>query len=463
MKKICDLVNCDYDIEIYGITDDSRYVKEGYLFVASKGFNVDHFDYIEDAIDKGCSFIISDRDINIDFPHIIVEKDISKLYRKICEKFYDVDFNKINMIGITGTDGKTTTTSIIKELISDCAYIGTNGFEIKDKSFSTNNTTPVVSELYDDISKIIKSNCKNLAMEVSSEALLHGRVDDFRYKVVGITNITGDHMNVHKTFDNYVLCKKKILNLLKSEGYAVLNGDDEILTKINGKNVVKFGFNTNNDCIIENVEYLKDKTIINIKYNNEIVEINSPLKARYNVYNVVMAYIICRLFGIDSSLLLSRIKKLRCIKGRTELLDFGQDYDIILDYAHTINGIRNVLDSFQNYKKIITVTGCAGGREKEKRPIIGKMVIDRSDVSIFTMDDPRYESVDDIIDQMVGKNEDYIRIIDREEAIKYALDIASKDSVVLILGKGRDNYMAINDKKVYYSDYDVISNYFKEK
>ena len=432
MKKICDLVNCDYDIEIYGITDDSRYVKDGYLFVASKGFNVDHFDYIEDAIDKGCSFIISDRDINIDFPHIIVEKDISKLYRKICEKFYDVDFNKINMIGITGTDGKTTTTSIIKELISDCAYIGTNGFEIKDKSFSTNNTTPVVSELYDDISKIIKSNCKNLAMEVSSEALLHGRVDDFRYKVVGITNITGDHMNVHKTFDNYVLCKKKILTLLKSEGYAVLNGDDEILTKINGKNVVKFGFNTNNDCIIENVEYLKDKTIINIKYNNEIVEINSPLKARYNVYNVVMAYIICRLFGIDSSLLLSRIKKLRCIKGRTELLDFGQDYDIILDYAHTINGIRNVL-------------------------------IDRSDVSIFTMDDPRYESVDDIIDQMVGKNEDYIRIIDREEAIKYALDIASKDSVVLILGKGRDNYMAINDKKVYYSDYDVISNYFKEK
>ena len=463
MKKICDLVNCDYDIEIYGITDDSRYVKDGYLFVASKGFNVDHFDYIEDAIDKGCSFIISDRDINIDFPHIIVEKDISKLYRKICEKFYDVDFNKINMIGITGTDGKTTTTSIIKELISDCAYIGTNGFEIKDKSFSTNNTTPVVSELYDDISKIIKSNCKNLAMEVSSEALLHGRVDDFRYKVVGITNITGDHMNVHKTFDNYVLCKKKILTLLKSEGYAVLNGDDEILTKINGKNVIKFGFNTNNDCIIENVEYLKDKTIINIKYNNEIVEINSPLKARYNVYNVVMAYIICRLFGIDSSLLLSRIKKLRCIKGRTELLDFGQDYDIILDYAHTINGIRNVLDSFQNYKKIITVTGCAGGREKEKRPIIGKMVIDRSDVSIFTMDDPRYESVDDIIDQMVGKNEDYIRIIDREEAIKYALDIASKDSVVLILGKGRDNYMAINDKKVYYSDYDVISNYFKEK
>ncbi len=463
MKKICDLVNCDYDIEIYGITDDSRYVKDGYLFVASKGFNVDHFDYIEDAIDKGCSFIISDRDINIDFPHIIVEKDISKLYRKICEKFYDVDFNKINMIGITGTDGKTTTTSIIKELISDCAYIGTNGFEIKDKSFSTNNTTPVVSELYDDISKIIKSNCKNLAMEVSSEALLHGRVDDFRYKVVGITNITGDHMNVHKTFDNYVLCKKKILTLLKSEGYAVLNGDDEILTKINGKNVVKFGFNTNNDCIIENVEYLKDKTIINIKYNNEIVEINSPLKARYNVYNVVMAYIICRLFGIDSSLLLSRIKKLRCIKGRTELLDFGQDYDIILDYAHTINGIRNVLDSFQNYKKIITVTGCAGGREKEKRPIIGKMVIDRSDVSIFTMDDPRYESVDDIIDQMVGKNEDYIRIIDREEAIEYALDIASKDSVVLILGKGRDNYMAINDKKVYYSDYDVISNYFKEK
>ena len=176
-----------------------------------------------------------------------------------------------------------------------------------------------------------------------------------------------------------------------------------------------------------------------------------------------MAYIICRLFGIDSSLLLSRIKKLRCIKGRTELLDFGQDYDIILDYAHTINGIKNIISSFRDYDNVITVTGSAGGREHEKRSVIGKFVIENSDTAIFTMDDPRYEDVNEIIDQMVGDSKDYIRIPDREDAIRYALDIADKGSVVLILGKGRDEYMAIEDKKPYYCDYDVIERYFKEK
>ena len=161
-------------------------------------------------------------------------------------------------------------------------------------------------------------------------------------------------------------------------------------------------------------------------------------------------------------MLQKRIQKLKPIKGRCEFLDFGQDYDIVLDYAHTINGIDTILDTFQDYDQIITVTGAAGGREKEKRPVIGKCVIDKSDVAIFTMDDPRYEDVNDIINQMVGEEKDYIRIPNREEAITYALSIASSGSVVLILGKGRDNYMAIEDRKDYYSDYDSISEYFNK-
>ena len=462
MKNIKDLIDCDYDIEIKGISDDSRYIKDGYLFVATKGFNVDHYDFIDAAIENGASFVIADREIKVDFPHVIVDENISYLYKKKKKKFYDIDFDKLKMIAVTGTDGKTTTSTIIKNIIKDCAYMGTNGLEIFDKSYHTSNTTPIESELYASLKKIIDADCKVLSMEVSSEALLHNRVKDFRYDVVGITNITGDHLNIHKTFENYVSCKKKLIDLLKDGGYAVLNGDDDILSKMKGSNIVKYGFNDNNDYIIDDVQYGKT-TKIRVKHDDEVFEINSPYKAKYNVYNVVMAFIMCRLFGLDDKLIIDRIKNLGPIKGRTEALDFGQDYDIILDYAHTINGIKNIITAFRGYKNVITVTGSAGGREHEKRSVIGKFVIENSDVAVFTMDDPRYEDVNEIIDQMVGDSKDYIRIPDREEAIRYALDIADKGSVVLILGKGRDEYMAIEDKKPYYCDYDVIEKYFKEK
>ena len=175
-----------------------------------------------------------------------------------------------------------------------------------------------------------------------------------------------------------------------------------------------------------------------------------------------MSFIICLLYGVDSNKIINNISVLEPISGRCEFLDFGQDFDIILDYAHTINGINNILDTFSDYNTVITVTGCAGGRDHDKRGIIGDIVMKKSDIAIFTMDDPRYEDVDTIIDEIVGDNKDYIRIVDREEAINYALSIAPINSVVLILGKGRDNYMAIGDKKVKYCDYETIKKYYEE-
>ena len=462
MKNINELISCKYDVDIYGITDDSRNVKPGFLFVATKGFNVNHYDYIDYAIKNGCSFIVADRPLLIDFPHIVVDKNINDFYRDLCKRYYDLETDKLKLIGITGTDGKTTTATIIKSVIENCAYMGTNGLEIFDEKYYLNNTTPVISELYENLKKIIDRHCLALSMEVSSEALLHNRVEGLEYNIVGITNITGDHLNIHKTFDNYVKSKLKLKKKKKNGGCIVLNGDDDILKDINTINCFKFGFNENNDYVICN--YIEDGKYIKIhlKHDGEEIEIVSPLKGKYNVYNVVMAYVICKLYGINDDIIISRIKNLKLIEGRTEFLDFGQPYDIILDYAHTINAVKNILSSFQDYNKIIVVIGCAGGREKEKRSVIGKYVIENSDVSIFTMDDPRYENVDDIIDQMVGNSEEYIRIINREKAIRYALDIASKDDVVLVLGKGRDKYMAVEDKKISYSDYDVIKKYFSK-
>ena len=458
--KLRDLIDFDLDIEIDGIVDDSRLVKKNYIFVATKGFNVDHFDHIKDAIDNGCVFLIVDREIDFSFPHIIVD-NIDEYYKNLCLKFYDISLDDFSFIGITGTDGKTTTATIISRLIPNSAYIGTNGLTINGETINTSNTTPCISELYRDLKSIKDAGIKTVVMEVSSEALLHNRVDNIKFDIVGFTNITGDHLNVHGSFENYVKCKMKLLDLVKDDGYVVVNGDDVNLKSIECQNMYSFGKENVNYCI-KNISYDSKNVLINLKCKDREYLINSPLLGEYNVYNVVMAFIISLLYGVNSNEIISSIKKLEPISGRCEVLDFGQDYTIILDYAHTINGVENILDTFRGYSRIITVTGCAGGRETSKRPIIGKMVIEKSDIAIFTMDDPRNESVDTIIDEMVGDNLDYIRIIDREEAINYALSIASKGDVVLILGKGRDNYMAIGDRKVKYNDYEVIKRYFEK-
>ena len=460
--KLNKLIDTNLDIDILGITDDSRMVRDGYLFVATKGYNVDHYDYISDAIKNGCVFVVADKKVNYDIPNLIVD-DIDDFYRELCLKLYNISSDDFNLIGVTGTDGKTTTATVIKELIGNCAYIGTNGLTIKDKTIPTNNTTPCISELYDDLRKIKKEGIKSVSMEVSSEALLHNRLVGFLYDIVAFTNITGDHLNVHKSFDNYLECKLKLLDFVKEDGIVIVNGDDSNLKKIKHKNKYSFGFNKDNNFIIKDVKY-EDMTIITLVNKDKEYLIESPYKGKYNVYNIVEAFLVALFFGIDEEVLIDKIKKLKPVNGRCEFLDFGQDFDIVLDYAHTTNGIRSILSSFKdyNYNRIITVTGCAGGREKEKRPVIGKMVMELSDISIFTMDDPRYESVDDIIDQMVEDSVDYIRIVDRVEAISYALSIADKGDVVLILGKGRDNYMAIEDKKVKYNDYEVIKDYYNK-
>lgn len=460
MKNIKDLLYCDFDIVINGITDDSRLVKNGYLFVATKGYNVDHFDYVNEAIKNGCAFLVVDRKIDTDFPHIIVD-NVNDYYRELCKKYYEIDLSEYDFYGVTGTDGKTTTATILSKIVDGCAYIGTNGLTVNGKNYPLSNTTPCVSELYNSLKKIREKCISNISMEVSSEALLHGRVDDFKFKVVGITNITGDHLSIHKSFSNYLENKLHILDLVRDDGVVLVNGDDKYLEKISRKNCYTYGFSNKCDYYIKDTVFQDNfvKIMLEDKMRDCLIMIVSPFIEKFNIYNVVLAYLMALYIGIDEHTILEKIRNLSKVEGRCEELYFGQNYKIILDYAHTINAVKNILDTCK-CNKLITVTGAAGGRDKEKRPVIGQMVIDNSDVSIFTMDDPRGESVNDIIDQMVGNNTNYIRIIDREEAIKYALSIASEDSTVLIMGKGRDNYMAIGDKKIPYSDYDVIKKYF---
>ena len=311
-----------------------------------------------------------------------------------------------------------------------------------------------------------EDTCNVISMEASSEAFYRNRLDGIKFDIGIITNVTEDHLNIHKTLDNYLNCKKELFKKVKKNGYSILNIDDKYFDdfkKVARGKILTYGKKESTLQIIDFKEYI-DKTSITLKYENCLYNIESPLVGEYNVYNLCAAILALIALNYSFDKIINKIKNIKVPKGRCEFLNFKQNFKIILDYAHTTDAFLKIYEFLNKVKKgrIITVTGSAGGREKEKRSIMGKVVLDNSDYVIFTMDDPRYEDVNDIIDDLVSASDknNNERIIDRKEAINKALSIAKKDDIVLIAGKGRDNYMAIKNQYLYYSDYESIMNYY---
>ena len=371
------------------------------------------------------------------------------------------------MIGVTGTDGKTTTASIIRDLLGKdlCGYIGTNGVEGKTFSDKLNNTTPECHLIYKYLYLFNKDNLKYVSMETSSEAFYRNRLSSFSFDVGILTNITEDHLNIHKSMDNYINSKKNLFRQIKSDGVAILNIDDKYYDEFKDihSNTLTYGKNPLADIYIKEVVENVSDTDITFVYKSKEYKVTSSLLGMFNVYNL-MASILCLLsFNIEMDEILSRVRNINTPRGRCEFLDFNTNYKIVLDYAHTPNGLEAILNYLKNIKtnRIITVTGSAGGREKEKRCEMGRVVLEKSDIVIFTMDDPRNEDPNKIIKEMINDREGcYKIIIDRAEAINFALDHARSGDIVLIAGKGRDSYMAIGDKYIPYNDYEVIKEYF---
>ena len=301
-------------------------------------------------------------------------------------------------------------------------------------------------------------------MEVSSEALLHHRVDSIIFDVVAYTNITEDHLNVHKTIENYRNCKFRLATLCKREIPIIINGDDDNCRLLNVKHKTTYGFSNDNDVVISNVKKCRKYVYFSLRYLGNMHLIQSPFLGKYNIYNVTLALLVVQSVTGSLDKAISLVSNLPVVFGRREVFSCDKGFDILLDYAHTTNGILSLLQSLDNYSHIIVVTGAAGGREVEKRPVIGDILFKYADYIIFTSDDPRYENPKDIFLDMLGhhKAENYTFIEDREEAILHAFQIAQDGDVVAVIGKGRDNYMAVFDQRIPYSDYNVISNFLKK-
>ena len=462
MKNIYNLYKINLNIE--NIKTNSKEIEKDDLFACVKGSR-DRHDFINEAIEKGAKFLIVSKKGNYKVPYIKV-KNVDKELVKVLKYFYN-DSSNINLIGVTGTDGKTTTATIIKDMLNNAAYIGTNGVISERTNESLNNTTPSIEKTYYYLDRLYREGIKNVAIETSSEGLLNKRVEGLKFKRAILTNITEDHLNVHKTIDNYIKCKRKLFNKLSNDGIAILNRDDSCYDRF--KNIrnkkLTYGKNRYSNLRIINFKEEEKQTIIKYKYHKKEYEIISPLLGEFNVYNLSAAILTLLSFGINFNDIQTLVNKIKIPSGRVEFLDYNQDYKIVIDYAHTENGIKNILMFLNKIKKnkIITVTGAAGGREVLNRSKKGKVLQSLSDIVIYTMDDPRYEKTLDIIDMMIDKNKNnYIIEENREIAIKKALDMAEKNDIVAILGKGRDNYMAIKDLKIYYSDINVLDKYFNK-
>ena len=471
MKKLNELITCEYDTIIKGVVSDTREVESGFLFVAIKGFFVDRFDYLDKALENGAAAVIVDRkpSFEVDVPVIIVE-NVNQVYLDVLGKFHNNVEKDFSFIGITGTDGKTTVAMMLWQLLDNfipSAYMGTNGLYYQDTIRKLSNTTPEPAAMYKELDLLHEKQCQCVIMEAASEALLHGRCDALEMKYAILTNITEDHLDIHKTMENYVAAKKKLFHLVKEDGCSIVNMDDvNYNTIIEGltTKVYSYGMNEEADFTIKNVIRKEEVTTFDIEFLGYKYSIESPYFGLYNVYNLTSAIAVLLLEGYPFDLIKELVKKLSPIPGRGEALDFDQDYTLILDYAHTENGVETILKEINqnSYDRVITVIGSAGGRQKDKRSKMGKYALDYSDLVIFTMDDPRHENVDDIIDDLIsGTNKDnYLRINDRKDAIHHALSLAKKGDVVMVLGKGRDSYMAIGSERIDYSDYDTIKEYF---
>lgn len=448
------------------IKTDSRKVQKGDTFVAIKGATVDGHDYIKSAIKNGATKIICEHG-NYDVDTLIVPDTKEYLQNYIVSNFKD-EVNKLDIIGITGTNGKTTTSYLTYQMLNKLgvktAYIGTIGFYIDDDIKELPNTTPEILEVYSMLIEALEKGCKAVVMEVSSHALSLKRVEGLNFKIEAFTNLTEDHLDYHKTMENYLNAKLKILDQLKSDGTIIVNNDDEYGKYFKQKNFKTIGFNESNYQILD-YESDTNGTNINFKYNDNIYSVKTNLRGKFNVYNYMTTLAIINTYKYSIDEIISITKSVYPPKGRCEQV-IVRDAEAIIDYAHTPDAVEKIINSFLENKqgRIITIVGCGGDRDPMKRPIMGKIATEKSDYVIFTNDNPRTEDPNTIMNDIIAgvSKDNYEIILDRKSAINKGLSLLKTNDTLLILGKGHEDYQIIGHEKHHLDDKEIVLEYLKK-
>jgi len=452
---------------VINIKIDSRKVTKGDTFVAIKGATVDGHDFIDKAIENGATKIVMEKDINVPVDKLIVNNSNEWLTDHISNTYKD-KINTMNILGITGTNGKTTTAYLTYQLLnklgSKTAYIGTIGFYIPNEEvIELPNTTPNILDLYELLLLAKEKQCKNIIMEVSSHALDQKRVYGIEFTIGAFTNLTQDHLDYHKTMENYLNAKLLLLKQLK--GPLLVNSDDkyanEWLNRYN--NCLTIGYNANNYRIKEYTDS-KEGTTIKTIIENKDYSITTNLKSSFNVYNYLFALAFAHNLGYKLEDIINCTKEIYPPKGRCEQINVRNGIAVV-DYAHTPDAVEKIITAFKEHKKgrIITLIGCGGDRDPKKRPIMGDIASKNSDHVIFTSDNPRTEDPNKILQDILKgvKTNNYEVIPDRKKAIVKALDMIKNNDIVLILGKGHEDYQIIGHEKTHLDDTEEVKKYIK--
>ncbi len=443
---------------------DSRRIKPGDTFVAIPGATVDGHDFVNKAIENGATKVVVEHEVDCSVETLIVDNTTEWLTNYVADT-YSKEINEMNIIGVTGTNGKTTTAyltyQILNALGSKTAYIGTIGFYLPDEDFiELPNTTPNILDLYELFLSAKEKGCKNVMMEVSSHALHQERVKGITYKVAAFTNLTQDHLDYHETMDNYLEAKKLILKQL--DGPMIVNVDDPYGEKwLTYNNSLTLGKNATDYKIISYND-TEHGTMINFNVKDTNYQVETNLRSTFNVYNYLTALSLINNLGFTIEEIIKVTSSIYPPKGRCEQIKVKEG-EAVVDYAHTPDAVEKIINAFTENKKgkVITIVGCGGDRDPKKRPIMGRIAAEKSDYVVFTSDNPRTEDPQAIMNDILAgvTTTNYEVELDRRTAIKKALDMINKDDVVLILGKGHEDYQIIGHDKIHLDDAEEVRNY----
>ena len=444
------------------IKTDSRKVKKGDTFVALKTLNNDGHEYVEEAILNGAETVVVEHGL-YSVNTLVVNDTKTYLIHILKERYYD-QIKHLKLIGMTGTNGKTTTCYLIYEALcklnKKVAYIGTIGFYANgDKIKELNNTTPEINEMYEMLLYCTENNIEYVVMEVSSHALSMRRVEGLEFDYAIFSNLTKDHLDYHLDMKSYALAKQKLFSMLKENGKAIVNIDDDyknyFLLKEN--NNITYGFLESDYQIIDyNIHTSGSNFKIKVKQE---IELESPLLGKHNVYNILVMTIVLLNEGFMVEQVKSLMLELKAPTGRMDTIIYDTNR-IIIDYAHTPDAVKNVINAVKelNPNHIYTIIGCGGNRDKTKRPEMAKIATDLSDYAIFTSDNPRLEDPNDIIDDMIKnlQNTNYETIVNRKNAIIKGIQKLENNDILLVLGKGHETYQIIGKEKLEFDDKQII-------
>ena len=437
---------------------NSKEINEGDTFIAIKELNGDGHKYVMDAIKRGAStVIVEDGDYSV---NTIKVKNTKKYLEEYLENNYYDKIKQLKLIGITGTNGKTTTSYLIYQALNKlnfkCAYIGTIGF-YTDEIKQLKNTTPNLYELYNMLLECVNKGYTYVVMEVSSQGISMGRVNTLIFDYVVFTNLTQDHLDYHHTMIDYVMEKQKLFKMTDNS-FAIINSDDKYKDyfMLDNKNIT-YG-KSSSDYVISDIKSSLTGTTFNL--NNEIYK--TKLIGEYNVYNLVIVIILLKLLNVDN--INKVIEELTTPPGRMDIIRYN-DNNIVVDYAHTPDAVEKIIKEVSKieHNRIITLVGCGGNRDKTKRPIMGDIATKYSDYVIFTSDNPRFEKPKKILKDITCKldKNNYKIIVNRKKAIKKAIQMLEKNDILLLLGKGHEEYQVIKDKKLPFSDKKIVLNYIR--